>query len=176
MTDFVVRFGVRQQLHSDQGREFESDLFQEICKLLDINKTRTVPYRPQSDGLVERFNRTLQQMLAMFVNEFRDDWDDHLPYVLMTYHASVQESTGCTPNLLFLGWELSLPIDLMFGPPPVRTLPDCPIAYVEWVIQATQSAFEFARNNLEDNTVHQEKLYNRRSDIKQLNLGDLVWR
>ena len=101
VTEFVAYFGVPEQLHSDQGREFESELFQELCRLLEIDKTRTVPYRPQSDGLVERFNRTVQQMLAMFVNEHRNDWDDHLPYVMMAYRASVQESTGCTPNLLF---------------------------------------------------------------------------
>ena len=59
VTGFIARFGVMQQLHSDQGREFESDLFQKICRLLDIDKTRTVPYNPKSDGLVERFNRTL---------------------------------------------------------------------------------------------------------------------
>ena len=54
VTEFVTHFGVPQQLHSDQGREFESDLFQELCRLLEIDKTRTTPYRPQSDGLVER--------------------------------------------------------------------------------------------------------------------------
>ena len=175
VTDFVVQFGVPQQLHSDQGREFESDLFQEICKLLDMDKTRTVPYRHQSDGQSGgAIQSNITANAAMFVNEFRDDWDDHLPHVLMAYRASVQESTGCMPNLLFLGRELSLPIDLMFGQPPVRTLPDCPIAYVEWVKQATQSAFEFACNNLKDSAVRQEKLYNRRSDIKQLNPGDWV--
>ena len=56
----------------------------------------------------------------MFVNEFHDYWDDHLAYVLMAYCASVQESTGCMPNLLFLERELSLPIDLMFGQPHVK--------------------------------------------------------
>ena len=96
VTEFVAYFGV-------QGREFESELFQELSRLWEIDKTRMVPYRPQSDGLVERFNRTVQQMLAMFVNEHWDDWDDHLPYVMMAYRASVQESTGCTPNLLFFG-------------------------------------------------------------------------
>ena len=102
VTEFVAYFGVPEQLHSDRGREFESELFQEMCRLLEIDKTWTVPYRPQSDGLVERFNRRVQQMLAMFVNEHRDDWDDHLPYVMMVYRASVQESTSCTPNLLFV--------------------------------------------------------------------------
>ena len=73
VSNFVSRFGVSSVIHLDQGREFESRLFEEVCQLLGIEKTRTTPYHPQSDGLVDRFNRTLQQMLSTFVNEERDD-------------------------------------------------------------------------------------------------------
>ena len=54
---FFSRYGVPKQIHSDQGTQFESKLFQELCRVFDIEKTRTTPYHPQSDGLVERFNR-----------------------------------------------------------------------------------------------------------------------
>ena len=65
-----TRFGIPNQIHTDQGREIESELFSELCKLLGIEKTRTTPYRPQSDGLVdERFNRTLIAMLSAFVKD-----------------------------------------------------------------------------------------------------------
>ena len=65
-TEFIARFGTPTQIHSDQGREFESQLFQALCENLEIDKTRTTPYRPNSDGLAERFNKTLQQMLKVF--------------------------------------------------------------------------------------------------------------
>ena len=81
VTEFFLRFGVPTQIHTDQGRQFESALFQNICELLGVEKTRTCPYNPKSDGLVERFNRTLISMLSTFVDENRRDWDDHLPYV-----------------------------------------------------------------------------------------------
>ena len=55
---------------------------------MGIEKTRTTPYRPQSDGLVERLNRTLIAMLSAFVNGNKDDWDDHLPYLMMAYKAT----------------------------------------------------------------------------------------
>ena len=98
VTEFVCRYGLPQQIHSDQGREFTSNIFKEMCILLDVKKTRTCPYRPSSDGLVERFNRTLQQMLKAFVNDSRNDWEDHLPFILMSYRATVQETTGCSPS------------------------------------------------------------------------------
>ena len=56
---FLVKFGAPHMIHTDQGRNFESDLFAEMCKLLNIKKTRTPVYHPQSDGMVEWFNQTL---------------------------------------------------------------------------------------------------------------------
>nr|XP_027213555.1 uncharacterized protein LOC113806594 [Penaeus vannamei] len=64
VNNFITHFGVPCELHSDQGREFESVVFQECCRLLGIKKTRTTALRPQSDGLVERFNRTLIHEVA----------------------------------------------------------------------------------------------------------------
>ena len=60
--EWVCRYGVMQRLHTDQGRNFESDVFKEITNILGIKKTRTTPYHPQSDGMVERMNRTLKNI------------------------------------------------------------------------------------------------------------------
>ena len=54
VNEYVCRYDVPVQLHTDQGRNFESKLIEEMCKILEINKTRTSPYHPQSDGMVER--------------------------------------------------------------------------------------------------------------------------
>jgi len=62
--EFFFWFSPPEQLHSDQGRNFESAVIADICKLLAMRKSRTTPYHPQSDGLVERCNRTLLSMLA----------------------------------------------------------------------------------------------------------------
>lgn len=102
----VARFGVPSYLHSDQGRQFESKLFSEMCRLLNIKKTRTTPYHPQSDGQVERFNKTLETMLSAYVNDHHKDWDKHLPYVMMAYRSAEHETTGYTPNYLMFGREV----------------------------------------------------------------------
>ena len=75
---FISRFGVPGQIHSDQGAQFESNLFQSLCAILGIEKTRTTPYHPQSDGLVERFNKTLGDMLSKVVDTDHRNWDDVL--------------------------------------------------------------------------------------------------
>lgn len=84
------RFSPPEQLHSDQGKQFESKLIQEVCNLLRIKKTRTSPYHPQCDGLVERSNRTLLNMLATTSQNHPFDWEDQLPKVCMAYNAVVE--------------------------------------------------------------------------------------
>ena len=96
VNEFISRFWVPLLLHSDQGSQFESSLFQELCSLLDIDKTRTTAYHPQSDGLVERFNLTLESILSKYMASERD-WDSHLPMLMLVYRFSIHESTGQTP-------------------------------------------------------------------------------
>ena len=73
-------------------------------------------YHPQSDGLVERFNRTLRTMLAVHMGQVPEDtWDDELPMLMMAYRSSVQESTKFTPFRLMFGHEIQLPVDVIHG-------------------------------------------------------------
>ena len=111
----VCRFGMPAVIHFGQGWQFENHLIQELCLLLGAHKTRTTPYHPASDGLVERFNRTLLMLLAMFAGEHRDDRDDLLLAIMMAYRSSVHESTGLSPYRLLFGEECTLPMDV--GPP-----------------------------------------------------------
>ena len=66
VTEFVCRYGVPVQIHTDQGSQFTSALFQEMCKILHIDKTRNSPFHHQSSGLVEQLNGTLVDMLNKF--------------------------------------------------------------------------------------------------------------
>ena len=71
--EVVCRFGVPLLIHSDQGRNFESAVLTEMCQMLGMHKTRTTAYHPQSDGMVERFNGTLEDQLAKFVDYHQRD-------------------------------------------------------------------------------------------------------
>ena len=106
------------RLLSDQGAEFESALFQELCKLMQIEKLRTIPYYPASNGMLERFHRSLNSLLAKAVKQNQRDWPDHLQTVVAAYRATVHEATGMSPNRIFLGREVRLPIDLALGAKP----------------------------------------------------------
>ena len=102
VNEVICRFGVPDSVHTDQGRNFESTLLQEICQLLGIKKTRTTPYHPRSDGLIERFNRTLLNMLSTAVVD-EHSWDLKLPTLLLAYRTSIQDTTGATPFELMFG-------------------------------------------------------------------------
>lgn len=80
--ELISRFGIPDKIHSDQGAQFESKLFKELCNLLQIDETRTTPYHPQSDGMIERFNKSLVQTLNAFVSENHRDWDEYIIHLI----------------------------------------------------------------------------------------------
>jgi len=95
VSNFFLRFSPPEQLHSDQGRQFESTLLKEICHSLGIHKTRTTPYHPQGDGLVERFNRTLLSMLATTTRDHPATWETLLPKLCLAYNVLRRVDKDC---------------------------------------------------------------------------------
>ncbi|XP_071063354.1 uncharacterized protein [Pseudochaenichthys georgianus] len=90
-----------------------STLLKQVYHLLGIRSLRTTPYHPQTDGLTERFNQTLKQMLRKFVNNSGTDWDQWLPYLLFAYREVPQASTGFSPFELLYGHEVRGPLSLL---------------------------------------------------------------
>ena len=105
----ISRHGVPAELLSDHGQNFLSALMAEVCKITGIHQVNTTAYHPQTDGLVERFHRTLTNMLAKTVEKNGRDWDRHLPYVLFAYRTSVQACTGESLFFLMYGCDVRLP-------------------------------------------------------------------
>lgn len=167
------RFGAPMQLHSDQGRNFEASVFQETMRLFGIDKTRTTALHPQSDGMVERFNRTILDYLAKFVNDNQRDWDTLLPFLLMSYRSAVHETTKNTPARLVFGRELRLPIALCYGfPPQTQTPPD---VYIDMLMQRLQKIHDYNRMELEATSRRMKDRYDLKSNTNVLEVGTLVW-
>ena len=101
--------GILDTLHSDQGQNFESTILRQTLDTFGVSKSRTSAYHPQGDGLVERFNRSLLQLLRTYVDK-EADWERYLPLVLYAYRTADHSSTGVSP------------FELMFGRQPAPTL------------------------------------------------------
>ncbi|KAJ8949486.1 hypothetical protein NQ318_005953 [Aromia moschata] len=171
----IARHGVPLELHSDQGRNFESELWQEVMKTMGIKKTRTTALHPQSNGMVERHNRTICHYLSKFVSENQRDWDKLVPLFLLSYRSSQHESTTYTPSMLTSGREMKLPTDLILGRPleenQERSLPE----FVENLRERMDQIHRFAREKLK---IHSDKMKQRldtTSTETAFKPGDAVW-
>ncbi|GFW27970.1 retrovirus-related Pol polyprotein from transposon 412 [Trichonephila clavipes] len=125
---WISQLGVALQLHSDQGRNFDSTVCKRLCEILAIDKTRTTALHPQSDGMVERFNRTILNSLSLLVSSNQKDWGKKLPFFLLAYRSAVHETTGYSPFQMLFGRDLRMLADLLFSRPP-----DAPLTPEEYV-------------------------------------------
>lgn len=171
--NLVSRFGVPNELHSDQGRNFESAVFTRMCEILGVKKTRTTPLHPQSDGMVERMNRTMGRYLSKVVSDHQRDWDQYLHLFLLAYRSSVNESTGHTPANILFGHELRLPCDLQFGIKPDEELVDDD--YVTNLRQRMNGVHEKVRQNLQESSERMKERYDVKAEKGGYRPGDLVW-
>ena len=92
-------FGFPQRLMSDQGTEFCGNVITAMCSLLGIEKIRTTPYHPQTNGLAERVHQTLQRMIGKLDPEKRKKWPYHIGSILIAYNATRSMVTGVLPVL-----------------------------------------------------------------------------
>ncbi len=177
VNEYIVRYGAPQRIHSDQGGEFQNRMMECICRMLDIHQTRTSAYRPQSDGQTERFNRTLLKMLRTVVESDEcNHWDDLIPMLTSAYRATEHKSTGCTPNLLFLGRESRLPLDILADNLPHDPKVYLPNDYAQWLQSAMSKAHHYARQHTSKYAVKSKEYYDRKSSLWKPTKGEWVYR
>ena len=168
------RFGPPVVLHSDQGRNFDSNLMHEIYDMMGIKKSRTTAYHPQGDGLVERQNRTLQQILSHFVADSPNDWDQWLDQAVFAYNTSVHESTGFSPYEIVFGHPARMPIEVELGVPLYNPLNHS--EYSQSLRKAIQNANALARQQLEKARKQQSTCYDKgHKSWTPLENGQTVW-
>ena len=116
--EWLMRYGAPDVLNTDQGTNFNSDLMQDLCRPLMIDKTRTTLYHPQGNGQVERFNRVTADTISKYCAEKPHFWDTYLPYVTFVHNKTVHRTIGTTPYSKLFGKEAQYPIDLFYLKPP----------------------------------------------------------
>jgi hypothetical protein len=105
-TTWVSRFGCPRKITTDQRRQFEAVVTPALTRLMGIQRFRTTAYRPQSNGIIERWHRTIKAAIMCRENP---NWTVVLPSVLLGLRAAIKEDIQCSPAELTLGTELRLP-------------------------------------------------------------------
>ena len=172
---FVVTFGCPLQVHTDQGRNFDSNLFSALCDLLEIAKTRTTPYRPCSNGQVERYNSVVLAFVRCFSEGNPRSWDEHLPLLSMALHSMVHRQTGFSANQVMLGREVLQPIDLLLGTVRESVLSG-PCEWVSRLASQLNKVHQFVRERLGASQLRQKRDYDLKLCEHQYNVGDVVYR
>ena len=158
MEQIISRHGVPAELLSDRGANFVSGLIKEVCQILGIKRLNTTAYHPQTDGLVERFNRTLTAMLSKVVEKSGKDWDMKLPYVLFAYRTSMQESTKESPFFLMYGRDPRLPTATALSWPMERSMVDLE-EYGEHLATNLAEAWKVAQEAIQQAQSKQKQYY-----------------
>ena len=165
---YFMKYGIPEKIISDQGRNFESKLIAELCNLARIQKLRTSPYRPQTNGQCEHFNSTLISMIGTLPPDMKRNWQAQIATLVHGYNCTKSSATGYKPYTLMFGREPLLPIDVEFG---VRT-PDIAAVtthkYVEKLRNKMKWAFKKATEISLKESVRQKRYYDKKIKCSQL--------
>ena len=173
--NFICHYGFPEQFISDQGRNFESDLIQELCKIAGVKKLHTTPYHPQSNGQCERFNSTLCNMLGTLSDEEKSDWKSHLGCMTHAYNCTKHASTTYSPYYLMFGRHPRLPIDVAFGLHKPNCSDNCSKSrYIQKLRRRLNYAHKKASKYSSEEAQKYKTSYDKNVKGPQLQVNDLV--
>ncbi|XP_068111085.1 uncharacterized protein [Hyperolius riggenbachi] len=171
------RVGFPAEILSDQGPQFMSDLMGALCTKIQMTHIVSSPYHPQTNGLCERFNGTLKQMLSTFVESQGGDWERYLPHLLFAYREVPQESTGFSPFELLYGRNVRGPLKLIRetwegkGDPTDSSVID----YVLKFRDKMESLMEVVTENMARAQANQKMWYDRNARDRAYEVNDKVY-
>ena len=171
---FIVHFSFPEQLHSDQGRNFDCKLIKELCNLANVKKTRTTPYHPAGNGSAERFNRTLLKMLGTLEEDQKADWKTYIGPLVQAYNATKHDSTGYSPHFLFFGWHPRISVDSYLGTDPNSNGTENPASYITKLQERMEYAYKVASNNSSKRASVNKDNYDKKVKENKLEVGDIV--
>ena len=121
---------------------------------------------------MERFNRTLIQVLKPLVNKQTDDWDEQCDFVTHAYNSTIHSATQCSPNMLVFGEDLIMPADLVFGMLGISPEAPCHVLFVESLRDQFKDSYEMVRVQLEKNANWQKVGYDTGLKSRFFKVGD----
>ncbi|UYV74416.1 hypothetical protein LAZ67_11003491, partial [Cordylochernes scorpioides] len=169
--DVILKHGAPRELISDRGRTFISHTIRDINNLCGTAHRFTSAYHPQTNGLTERLNKTLGDMLSMYVDVDQRNWDSVLPYVTFAYNTAKQETTGFSPFYLVHGRDVETPLDTILTYREEANLED----YVESLVTNAEDARQLARLNILKAQEKDKSRYDKSHRPVQYRTEDLVW-
>lgn len=166
--DIICRHGCPEKILTDRGTHFNNLLVSLLMKKFEMKHLLSTPYHPQTNGLVERFNRTLIEGLSRTINNHVNDWDKYVAPVLFAYRTSKHSTTKITPFFLVYGRESRLPTD---PNQKEETLAHHVATRIDQLpIVRNQVEQQIYREQLKQKDRHDERLTDRRS----FSIGDKV--
>ena len=174
LTLFFTRYGLPREVQSDRGSNFTSSLFQAVVHELGITQVTSSAYHPESQGAIERFHRSLKDMVRAYSVEFPTEWDVAMPFLMFAARDSVCESTGFTPFQLVYGHEVRGPLQMLkerMTRPPLRHEP---LEYVARFTDRLQAACDIAREKLAKAKGRMKAQYDRKAVPRHFDPGDQV--
>lgn len=166
----ICRHAIPEILVTDQGTVFLSKMFQEICKLLKIKHITTSAYRPQSNGQIERYHRSLSQYIKAFAETDLNNWDKWIPYALLVYNTTKQASTNFTPHELVYGFNVDIPTNLKTNTTVTYNYDN----YITLLKNRLRHSHEMARENILKSKETSKKYYDRNVKFVKFEKGDMV--
>ncbi|UYV69751.1 hypothetical protein LAZ67_7000606 [Cordylochernes scorpioides] len=171
MEDVVLKHGAPREIITDRGRVFQSKLIAELTNQCSSIHRFTTAYHPQTNGLTERLNKTLANMIAMYVSVEQKDWDVILPYVTFAYNTAKQDTTGFTPFKLIHGREAETTVDTLFPNPHEDLQED----YSQKIASRVEETRQLARLETLKAQEKDKARYDSKHEAMDYNVGDLVW-
>ncbi|UYV84067.1 hypothetical protein LAZ67_X001053 [Cordylochernes scorpioides] len=171
LEEVILIHGAPREIVTDRGRNFQSKLIQELANCCGIIKRSATAYHPQTNGLTERLNRTMADMLSMYVDLDQKNWDEILPFVTFAYNTAKQEATGFTPFFLVHGREAETPLDALFPYPETTDSYE----YIQELETKAEEARQIARFHILKAQDVNKTNYDSKHRRVAYHPGDLVW-
>ena len=177
LVNILSRIGIPQEILSDRGSQFVSDLMCEISRLLSVRQLQTTPYHAQCNGLVERWNGTLRRMIQKMAAEKPSDWDRYIPALLFSYREVAQASLGFSPFELVYGRSVRGPMSVLrdiWADEDINEQTKTTYQYVLELREMLESTCKLAHDELRKAQGNQHKWFNKKAKAKHLKEGDQV--